>query len=251
MIKKIIISIFIFTLLTGCGKFREYKTNFSVFSSDVNITLYTKNKKQAQNAIRDIKNIYLKYDNYLKEFDKGTISGELQSVLNSIIDLSKKTKNIKLDYKIDTNTIFAKDDNIKYFIQSFAHNEVYEYLKDKSISKFFISLDGYVLAGYPYRKNYFLVGISSPFDASIIKMLEIKNKHVITKNINQISDVNDKNGNISISIVTNDLKFGDFLAFDLLLMSPNDSIDYIEDNNIEAILCYYKNGKEKVYVNVD
>ena len=156
MIKKVFILVFMIILLTACGKYSEYKTSFNAFSSDIKITLYEKNKKRADLALEDIEKIYLKYDDLLDQYNNLEVSKELENVLNIIIDYSKKTKYVNFNSKIKDNKIINKNDNLKTYIVGLANNEVYEYLKDKGISKFFINLNGYVLAGYPNNKDNFL-----------------------------------------------------------------------------------------------
>ena len=66
MIKKILLFIVISFILTSCSNYEEYKTSFKAFSSGINVTLYTRDSKDAKNALNDIKNIYFKYDNLIK-----------------------------------------------------------------------------------------------------------------------------------------------------------------------------------------
>lgn len=253
MIKKIIMVIFVIFFITGCSKYREYKTNFSVFSSNIRINLNERNEKKAQKAFSDIKQIYLKYESLFNQYNNLETSKELEIALNMITNYAKNTNHVKFNSKIKNNKLINKDNDFKNYIMSLANNEVYEYLKNEGISKFFINMDSYVLAGYPNNKDYFLVGISSPFNDSVIKMLKIKDKYVVTKNISQMSNdkLKDNNYNISVTVITNDIKMGDFIALDLLLMETNEAIEYIKNNNIQVILCYYKNGNEKIFTNID
>lgn len=253
MIKKIIIVTFVIFLLAGCSKYKEYKTSFSVFSSNVKVTIYEKNEEKARKAFSDIKQIYLKYESLFNQYNNLEISKELENALNIIINYTKKTKHVKFNSKIKNNKLINKDNNFKNYIMALANNDVYEYLKNKGISKFFINLNGCVLTGYPNNKEYFLVGISSPFDDSVIKMLEIKDEYVVTKNIAEINNDNLQDGsyNVSVTVITKNIKMGDFIALDLLLMEPNEAIEHIKNNNIQAILCYYKNGNEKIFINID
>ena len=243
MIKKILLFIVISFILTSCSNYKEYKTSFKAFSSDINVTLYTRDSKDAKNALNDIKNIYFKYDNLIKQYKEGNIDKKLKNIIKMINDLSKNNEYIK-----------SKNDKklIKLGIKALANNEVYEYLKNKGISKFFINLNGDIISGYPNNKEYFLVGISNYFDDSITKMVKLKNEYVVTKNIQEVSKQNEiKDGNLSITIITKDIKNGDFIALSIISMKSDDAIEYIKNNNIKAILYYYKNGDKKTYINID
>ena len=74
----------ILSCITGCGKFKEYKTSFKAFNETINITLYTTNVKKGNQAIDDIKKIYKDSKKILKEVQS---IDENKSISNKLKDL--------------------------------------------------------------------------------------------------------------------------------------------------------------------
>lgn len=296
---KYLLIIMILAIFTGCGSFKEYTKTFEVFDKNIKVTVYTTNEKKAKKALSNIKEIYNNYENLLNELNQANndtkdnkISKELEEVINygiSWYEKSDKYLNINTNLlsqawdeyyynnksfvleKIDVNikNAIIKNDvlskkaniNIDFYIKGYATDKVYEYLKEQGISRFFINVGGSVLAGDTLNKDFYTVGISSPFDSSVIKMLKLKNKYVVTKSIYE--DYYEQDGkiyskfingktlmpsdeNISVTVITDSASEGDMLASVLFLMPIEEGKKFIKDYDAEVIWCYNDNGVEKI-----
>lgn len=290
--KNYILILVICTLmLTGCSKYQKYNKTINTSNKKINVVIYTKNKNQTKKVFNDIKLIYNKYEKIeqqiLENNNKNVeINNDIKDIINYGIAWNSKSKgyvnintyglyriyNNNINYSVDKksyniNNIKIKNNKINknsnidvsFYIDGYATNKVYEYLKKHGISKFFISYNSTALTGYTYDKDYYNVAIPDPFKDSILKVLKLKNQYITTKSIydnyieidgNMYSTIiNGKTlkpsaENVSVTVITKDPSIGDMLATTLFLMPYDEGIEYIKGYDAEAIWCFTKENKE-------
>lgn len=134
-----------------------------------------------------------------------------------------------------------------------------EYLESVGIKSYIINAGGNVLVGKAYKKDYYTIGIESPLEEQIYKVLKGENVAVVTsggyrrnytyegKTYNHIIDPNTKypaDNVLSVTVITDESKEADALATTLFLMSYEEGSEFIKDYNAEAIW-YLKDGTIK------
>ena len=127
-----------------------------------------------------------------------------------------------------------------------------EYLKNIGLNKYLINAGGNVLAGTSYKKDKYKIGLENPNNQNdIFKIINIENKAVITSGgYNRYYEYNGikyhhiidpdalfpLNNMKSVTVITSDSAYGDFLSTYLFLLTVDEGIEYINDlEDVEAI----------------
>lgn len=102
--KKILI-ILCLLLITGCNKNEYYSKNLFYMDTVINIKLYNVNENKANDAFKNIENLYLKYEKIVNFYDENS---ELYKINNSneeviISDELKELINIGIDWYYKSN----------------------------------------------------------------------------------------------------------------------------------------------------
>jgi len=127
-----------------------------------------------------------------------------------------------------------------------------EYLNSIGLNKYLINAGGNVLAGTSYKKDKYKIGLENPNNPNdIFKIINIENKAVITSGgynryyeyngirYHHIIDPNTlfpANNMKSVTVITSDSAYGDFLSTYLFLLPVEDGMEYVNKlEDVEAI----------------
>lgn len=127
-----------------------------------------------------------------------------------------------------------------------------EYLNSIGLNKYLINAGGNVLAGTSYKKDKYKIGLENPNNPNdIFKIINIENKAVITSGgynryyeyngirYHHIIDPNTlfpANNMKSVTAITSDSAYGDFLSTYLFLLPVEEGMEYVNKlEDVEAI----------------
>ena len=136
--------------------------------------------------------------------------------------------------------------------KGYTTNEVKKYLDSVGIDKYIINAGGNVIVGKRYHNELYKVGLEDANNSSnIYKVLSLENKAIVTsggydrfytydgKTYTHIIDPNTLypvDYMKSVTVITDDSAYGDFLSTYLFLMDVDSGIDYVNKlDNVEAI----------------
>ena len=159
------------------------------------------------------------------------------------------------------NEIELKDNKIKNnnlnidlgsISKGFATKKVGEYLESIGLKKYLINAGGNVLTGESYKKDKYKIGLENPNNQNdIYKIIKVENEAVVTSggylryyeyNGTKYHHIIDPdtlfpaNNVKSVTIITKDSAYADFLSTYLFLLSLEDGKKYVDElDNVEAI----------------
>ena len=156
--------------------------------------------------------------------------------------------------KIKNNKIKTNNLNIDLgcIAKGYATNEVKKYLRKIKIDKYIINAGGNVIVGKKYHNSLYKVGLEDPNNSNnIYKVIKLENKAVVTsggynrfytydgKTYTHIIDPDTlfpSDYMKSVTVVTDDSAYADFLSTYLFLLPVDDGIKYVNKlDNVEAI----------------
>lgn len=151
-----------------------------------------------------------------------------------------------IDNKIKNNNLNIDLGSIS---KGFATQKVGEYLNSIGVEKYLINAGGNVLAGSSYKKEKYKIGLENPNNQNdIYKIIEVENKAVVTSggylryyeyNGTKYHHIIDPdtlfptNYFKSVTVITNDSAYADFLSTYLFLLPVEEGINYV--NNLEDV----------------
>lgn len=159
------------------------------------------------------------------------------------------------------NEIELKDNKIKNnnlnidlgsISKGFATKKVGEYLESIGLKKYLINAGGNVLTGESYKKDKYKIGLENPNNQNdIYKIIKVENEAVVTSggylryyeyNGTKYHHIIDPdtlfpaNNVKSVTIITKDSAYADFLSTYLFLLPLEDGKKYVDElDNVEAI----------------
>ena len=159
------------------------------------------------------------------------------------------------------NKIELKDNKIKNnnlnidlgsISKGYATKKVGEYLEKIGIKKYLINAGGNVLAGKSYKKNKYKIGLENPNNQNdIYKIIQVENEAVVTSggylryyeyngtkyhHIIDPDTLYPANNMKSVTVITKDSAYADFLSTYLFLLSVEEGKKYVDElDNVEAI----------------
>lgn len=159
------------------------------------------------------------------------------------------------------NQIELKDNKIKNnnlnidlgsIAKGYTTKIVGEYLNSIGLNKYIINAGGNVLTGTSYKKDKYKIGLENPNNQNdIFKIIKVENKAVITSGgYNRYYEYNEKkyhhiidpdtlfpgNNMKSVTVITSNSAYGDFLSTYLFLLTVDEGIEYVNNlDDVEAI----------------
>ena len=159
------------------------------------------------------------------------------------------------------NEIELKDNKIKNnnlnidlgsISKGFATKKVGEYLESIGLKKYLINAGGNVLTGESYKKDKYKIGLENPNNQNdIYKIIKVENEAVVTSggylryyeyNGTKYHHIIDPdtlfpaNNVKSVTVITKDSAYADFLSTYLFLLPLEDGKKYVDElDNVEAI----------------
>lgn len=248
-------------------RYNEYKNINNIYTINNNVSKdeYLKIDSKLYELINYSKTLYQKSN------------GKIDITMGNVIDIWKSYRESKIgvptyeelksvDFKNINKIILKKPNLIKNnnlnldlgcIAKGYTTEKVGEYFKKNKIKKFLINAGGNVLLGEHYNNQKYKVGLENPSNKNkeIYKIVNVKNKAVVTSggyeryyeyngikyhHIINPETLFPSNYMKSVTVITSDSGYADFLSTTLFLMSVEDGIKYVEAlNDVEAI--WYKN----------
>ena len=143
--------------------------------------------------------------------------------------------------------------------KGYTTQKVGEYLKQEGISHYLINAGGNVLAGDVSGKSAYQIGIQNPNDNTVFKVLNIKEKAIVTSggyerfylyDGKKYHHIIDPETNFpgeymkSVTVITEDSGLADALSTTLFLMPVEVGKAYLEENYKEVDAIWYTNDDE-------
>lgn len=262
--------------------YKEYHKLTDRYNSYKEITnIYTINNNVLKDEYLKIDTRLYDLIDYSKKLYQKS-NGKIDITMGNVIDVWKSYRESKIgiptyeelksvDFK-DINKIILKDSNLiknnnlnldlGCISKGYTTEKVGKYLKKININKFLINAGGNVFLGEHYNNGKYKVGLENPSNKNkeIYKIINVKNKAVVTSggyerfyefNGNKYHHIIDPNtlfpsNNMkSVTVITSDSGYADFLSTTLFLMSVEDGIKYVNElNDVEAI--WYKNDNTTI-----
>lgn len=136
--------------------------------------------------------------------------------------------------------------------KGYATQKVGEYLKSIGVEKYLINAGGNVLTGASYKKEKYKIGLENPNNQNdIYKIIKVENKAVVTSggylryyeyngtkyhHIIDPETLYPTNYSKSVTVITSDSAYADFLSTYLFLLPVDEGINYVNNlKDVEAI----------------
>lgn len=136
--------------------------------------------------------------------------------------------------------------------KGYATQKVGEYLKSIGVEKYLINAGGNVLTGSSYKKEKYKIGLENPNNQNdIYKIIKVENKAVVTSggylryyeyngtkyhHIIDPETLYPTNYSKSVTVITSDSAYADFLSTYLFLLPVDEGINYVNNlKDVEAI----------------
>lgn len=136
--------------------------------------------------------------------------------------------------------------------KGYVTQKVGEYLKSIGIEKYLINAGGNVLTGSSYKKEKYKIGLENPNNQNdIYKIIKVENKAVVTSggylryyeyngtkyhHIIDPETLYPTNYSKSVTVITSDSAYADFLSTYLFLLPVDEGINYVNNlKDVEAI----------------
>ena len=186
-------------------------------------------------------------------------------ILDSLLDYVNLDSNFKIQ-KLGDESFICKENKISKLdfnavAQGYSVDLVSKFLVNKGINNYLVEIGGELSSkGVNKNGDYWKIGIEKPVDSSLIaqfgfqRIVELKNKSLATSgnyrkfkiiNGQKVShSINPKTGFpvnnslLSVTVICKTAAHADALATSFMVMGKQKSIDYIEKNKTDSILCY-------------
>lgn len=136
--------------------------------------------------------------------------------------------------------------------KGYVTQKVGEYLKSIGVEKYLINAGGNVLTGSSYKKEKYKIGLENPNNQNdIYKIIKVENKAVVTSggylryyeyngtkyhHIIDPETLYPTNYSKSVTVITSDSAYADFLSTYLFLLPVDEGINYVNNlKDVEAI----------------
>jgi len=248
--------------------YSEYHKHTDRYNSYQGITnLYTINNNVLNNEYLEIdKKLYNLIEYGINMYKLS--NGKIDISMGNVIDIWKgyresglgipTLEELKYVNYNNINQIELKDNKIKNnnlnldlgsISKGYTTKIVGEYLNSIGLDKYLINAGGNVLTGTSYKKDKYKIGLENPNNQNdIFKIINIENKAVITSGgynryyeyngikYHHIIDPNTlfpANNMKSVTVITSDSAYGDFLSTYLFLLTVDEGMEYV--NNLEDV----------------
>lgn len=259
---------------------REYSKTFNALGEEITVKLYAMSDSNAEKALEEIEKLYTNYDKYIsrnnnseliylknnKEKDKYMpVSSELYSIIDygkGLYDESNGLINIntgilfdeELDRiskeDIDINNLELKDDNnvtnhvdlnLEYIKKGYTTWKAIKLLSLMNIDSYYISLGDYISVGNYYKdKGSYLINDKYKIVNKNVSIID-SNDNII--NPNTLKKIDDK---LSVTTICDiDVKC-DYIASMIYMMSIDDAIKYVDENDKIDAIWVYKDDNDKL-----
>lgn len=251
-------------------KYHELTDRYNEYGDLVNI--YAINNAPINTKIVVDEDLYEMLELSKEYYSKS--NGKFNIAIGSVVDVWKNafdTEVLPTDSELDVNTnlddlvllgdnIIMKKSNIVLDLGAIAKgyivDKVKEHLLSNNLDTFIINAGGNVYAANHYDNDKYKIGIESPYDKSIINVVNVENKAVVTsggyerygvidgKKYHHIIDPTTKypaNLYDSVTVIATDSTTADILSTLLFTVSIEEAKEIISNMEVEAI--WYKDNE--------
>lgn len=234
-------------------------TNLYIINNNVLNEEYLKIDKKLYDLIEYGINMY-KWSNGKVDISMGNVIDIWKGYREAGISIPTIEELKYVNYN-NINEIELKDNKIKNnnlnidlgsISKGFATKNVGEYLESIGLKKYLINAGGNVLTGESYKKDKYKIGLENPNNQNdIYKIIKVENEAVVTSggylryyeyNGTKYHHIIDPdtlfpaNNVKSVTVITKDSAYADFLSTYLFLLPLEDGKKYVDElDNVEAI----------------